>query len=138
MGNLCCKTSTVKRNSVADSDFGHEHSNADSSSPNVNSYDVQQHKNTGVLCDILKRQKFNKSEGPCLKDKLNPEQGPNKFRKILKNLNCLLGNGRDQVLTIPEIVEELMPRNYPELVEFDGNRKLVTFVPDWYLTKAPK
>ena len=115
-----------------------EHSNTDFSAPNVDSYDVEQHSNTGDLCDVLKIQKFNKSEGPCLKDKLKPDQGPNKFGKIHKNLNCLLGNGRDQVLTIPEIVEELMPRNYPEVVDFDGTGKLVTFVPEWYLTKAPK
>ena len=31
-----------------------------------------------------------------------------------------------------------MPRNYPEIVDFDGTEKLVTFVPEWYLTKAPK
>ena len=49
-----------------------------------------------------------------------------------------MGNGRDQVLTIPEIVEEIMPRNYPEVVDFDGTEKLVTFVPEWYLTKNPK
>ena len=96
------------------------------------------HTNTGVLCDILKIQNFSKSEGPSLKEKLIPDQGPNKFGKIHKNLNCLLGNGRDQVLTIPEIVEELMPRNYPEVVNFDGTGKQVTFVPEWYLTKAPK
>ena len=100
-------------------------------------HDVE-HSNTGGLCNILKNQKFTQSEGPCLKERLKPEQGPNKFGKIHKNLNCLLGNGRDQVLTIPEIVEELMPRNYPEIVDFDGTEKLVTFVPEWYLTKAPK
>ena len=109
------------------------HLNTNFSAPNI-----EQHTTTGDLCDILKIQKFSKSEGPCLKDKLKPDQGPNKFGKIHKNLNCLLGNGRDQVLTIPEIVEELMPRNYPEVVDFDGTGKLVTFVPEWYLTKAPK
>ena len=110
---------------------GQEHLNTDFSAP-------MQHTNTGDLCDILNNQNFTKSEGPSLRDKLEPDQGSNKFGKIHKNLNCLLGNGRDQVLTIPEIVEELLPRNYPEVVDFDGTGKLVTFVPEWYLTKAPK
>ena len=112
-----------------------EHSNTDFS---ADSSDVEQHTNTSDLCVVLKSQKFTKSEGPCLKDKLKPDQIGNKFGKINKNLNCLLGNGRDQVLTIPEIVEKLMPQNYPEIVGFDGSEKLVTFVPDWYLTKNPK
>ena len=101
-------------------------------------YDVVQHANTSVLCDILKKQNFDKSEGPFLEDRPKPDRGPNKFGKIHKNLNCLLGNGRNQVLTIPEIVDELFPRNYDEMIHFDGTEKLVTFVPEWYLTKAPK
>jgi hypothetical protein len=113
MGNLFCKPATVSNHDV-------------------------EHTNTGGLCNILKNQKFTQSEGPCLKERLKPEQGPNKFGKIQKQLSCLLGNGRNQVLTIPEIVDELMPRNYPELVDFDGTEKLVTFVPEWYLTKAPR
>ena len=113
MGNLFCKPATVSNHDV-------------------------EHTNTGGLCNILKNQKFTQSEGPCLKERLRPEQGPNKFGKIQKQLCCLLGNGRNQVLTIPEIVDELMPRNYPELVDFDGTEKLVTFVPEWYLTKAPR
>ena len=180
MGNLCCKPSTRRRNSEADSDSCHrqlrnvvlqslepipptepevvsnhepsnenigeqEHLNKDfsaqledSSAQLEGSSDVVQHTNTSRLCDTLNYQNFSKSEGPSLKDKLQPDQGPNKFGKIQKKLNCLLGNGRNQVLTIPEIVEELMPRNYPEWVDFDGTGKLVTFVPDWFLTKAPK
>ena len=179
MGNLCCKPSTRRRNSEADSDSchrqlrnvvlqslepipatepevvsnhepsneirnsnenigGQEHLNTDFSAQIEDSSDVVQHTNTSRLCDTLNNQKFNKSEGPSLKDKLQPDQGDNRFGKIQKNLNCLLGNGRNQVLTIPEIVEELMPRNYPEWVDFDGTGKLVTFVPDWFLTKAPK
>ena len=110
----------------------------DFSVPNVDSYDVEQHTNTGDLCGVLKSKIFSKTEGPCLNDKLKPDEEPNKFGKIHKNLHCLLGNGRDQVLTIPEIVEELLPRNYPEIVDFDGTKKLVTFVPEWYLTKNPK
>ena len=89
----------------------------------MSTHDVE-HTNTGALCDILRNQNFIKSEGPCLKDRIKPDQGPNKFGKIHKNLSSLLGNGRDQVLTIPEIVEEIMPRNYPEIVDFDGTVSL--------------
>ena len=117
---------------------GHEHSNSDISTPIEDSFNVEQHTSTGVLCDFLKTENFSKSEGQSLNDKLQPDEGPNKFGKIHKSLNCLLGNGRDQVLTIPEIVEELLPRNYPGFIDFDGTEKLVTFVPEWYLTKAPK
>ena len=117
---------------------GQDRLNTDFSVQIEDSCNVEEHKNTGDLCDILKIQNFSKSEGQSLKDKLQPDQGSNKFGKIHKNLNCLLGNGRDQVLTIPEIVEELLPRNYPEVVDFDDTKKLVTFVPEWYLTKAPK
>ena len=117
---------------------GQDRLNAEFSVQIEPSCNVEQHTNSSDLCDILKIQNFSKSEGPSLKDKLQPDQRSNKFGKIHKNLNCLLGNGRDQVLTIPEIVEELLPRNYPEVVDFDGTKKLVTFVPEWFLTKAPK
>ena len=53
-------------------------------------YDVVQHANTSVLCDILKKQNFDKSEGPFLEDRLKPDRGPNKFGKIHKNLNLLI------------------------------------------------
>ena len=115
-----------------------EHLYTDFSAQLEESSDVVQHTITSCLCNTLNNQNLNKSEGPSLKEKLQPGQGDNRFGKIQKNLNCLLGNGRNQVLTIPEIVEELMPRNYPEWVDFDGTGKLVTFVPDWFLTKAPK
>ena len=140
MGNLFgkietgIKPSTIRRNS----DCGLQNIVLQSpESEIVSNHDIE-HTNTGALCDILRNQKFIKSEGPCLKDRLEPDQGANKFGKIHKNLSSLLGNGRDQVLTIPEIVEEIMPRNYPEIVDFDGTKKLVTFVPEWYLTKNPK
>ena len=35
-----------------------EHSNTEFSAQNIDSYDVQQHTNTGNLCDILKSQNF--------------------------------------------------------------------------------
>ena len=117
---------------------GHEHSNPDIPTPIEDSFNVEQHTNTGVLCDVLKTENFSKSEGQSLNDKLQPDDGPNKFGKIHKSLNCLMGNGRDQVLTIPEIVDELLPRNYPGFIDFDGTEKLVTFIPEWYLTKASK
>ena len=63
---------------------------------------------------------------------------PNICETIHKTLYCLLGNGRKVVLTIPEIVDELLHRNYPELIDFNGTKKLVIFVPEWYLTKAIK
>ena len=131
------EASSEIRNSTENMDE-QENSNTDISAQLEDSCDVVQHTNTSCLCDTLNNQNFDKSEGPSLKDKLQPNQGDNRFGKIQKNLNCLLGNGRNQVLTIPEIVEELMPRNYPEWVDFDGTGKLVTFVPDWFLTKAPK
>ena len=49
-----------------------------------------------------------------------------------------MGNGRNEILTIPEIVNTLLTRNYPEVEEYDGKKKLVVFVPDWYLTTAIK
>ena len=58
--------------------------------------------------------------------------------KHKKNHTLLLGNGRDELLTIPEIADELLLRNYPMLIDFDGNRRLVIFVPDWYLTRLPE
>ena len=60
------------------------------------------------------------------------------FLKHKKNYILLLGNGRDELLTIPEIVDELLLRNYPMLIDFDGTERLVIFVPDWYLTKLPE
>ena len=93
------------------------------------------HSNSSSLCAVLKNENFQKSDGPSLDERLKPDQMSTKFGKIQKNLNCLLGNGRNQVLTIPEIVAELLPRNYPELVDFDGSGRLVIFIPEWYLTK---
>ena len=69
---------------------------------------------------------------------MKPSSGSDKFGKIEKKLYCLLGNGRNEILEIPEIVDELLTKNYPELKEFNGTEKLVIFVPEWYLTKAIK
>ena len=71
------------------------------------------HSNSNSLCAVLKN-----------------DQMSTKVGKIQKNLNCLLGNGRNQVLTISEIVAELLPRNYPELVDLDGSGRLVIFIPE--------
>jgi hypothetical protein len=108
--------------------------------------EIPNHSNETILCGILKTQAFRKIEGEKLDEKLANLRSSNKFGKIEKELHCLLGNGRNEVLTIPEIVNELLPRNYPELNEFRGEGKLtfwkksnlVIFVPEWYLTKAPK
>mgnify|MGYP001440582905 CR=1 FL=1 len=96
------------------------------------------HSNSSPLCATLKNENFQRSEGPSLEERLKPDQMSTKFGKIEKNLYGLLGNGRNQVLTIPEIVAEVLPRNYPEVVDYDGTGKLAIFIPEWYLTKAMK
>ena len=81
------------------------------------------------------------SDGQKLEERLKPGEAIEKFGKIQKKLHCLLGNGRNVTLTIPETANELLIRNYPELVEFQGDTqktKMVIFVPEWYLTKAVK
>ena len=42
------------------------------------------------------------------------------------------------VKSIPGAVAKLLARNYPELVEWNGNTKLVIFIPDYYLNKSVK
>ena len=124
--------------------MGNSHSQPTRHSANC---ELNNHSNETILCGILKAQAFRKLEGEKLDEKLANVRGSNKFGKIEKELYCLLGNGRNEVLTIPEIVNELLPRNYPELNEFRGERiqlafwkknNPVIFVPEWYLTKAPK
>ena len=58
-----------------------------------------------------------------------------KLRKIMKELIILLGHGQ-QVNSIPEAVAALLARNYPDLVKWNGDKKLVIFIPDFYLNKA--
>ena len=99
---------------------------------------LPEHSNDTILCGILKTQNFNSSDGPKLEERLTNFQDSDKFGKIQKKLACFLGYGRNETLTIPEIVDRLLPRNYPELENFDGTQKLVIFVPEWYLTKAVK
>ena len=96
------------------------------------------HSNSSNLCAVLKNENFQQSDSPNLDERLKPDQIGSKFGKIIKNLNCLLGNGRNQTLTIPEIVAELLPRNYPEVIDFDGSERLSIFIPEWYLTKSVK
>ena len=60
-----------------------------------------------------------------------------KLRKIMKELIILLGHGQ-QVNSIPEAVAALLERNYPDLVKWNGDKKLVIFIPDFYLNKAVK
>ena len=97
-----------------------------------------EHSNDDVFCEVFKNQTFNSSDGPKLEEKLKPNNGSDKFGKIEKNLNCLLGNGRNGIFTIPEIANQLFTRNYPEVEGFDGKGKLVTFIPEWYISKAIK
>ena len=49
-----------------------------------------------------------------------------------------MGNGNHGMLTIPEIVAQLLPRNYPELLDLDDSKRLLIFVPEWYLSKNVK
>ena len=102
------------------------------------SNEILQHSGNSILCDVLKKVDFLLLDGPKLEEKLKAEYESDKFGKIRKKLYCLLGNGRNEILTILEIVNELLTRNYPELEEFDGTEKLAIFVPEWYLTKAIK
>ena len=100
-----------------------------------------QHLNDTSACEVLQKQNFKLIEGTTLEEKLIPSRESDKFGKIQKKLNCLLGNGRNVTLTISETANELLIRNYPELVEFQGDtleKKMVIFVPEWYLTKAVK
>ena len=99
---------------------------------------LPEHSNDTILCGILKTQNFNSSDGPKLEERLTNFQDSDKFGKIQKKLACFMGYGRNETLTIPEIVDRLLPQNYPELEEFKGTQKLVIFVPEWYLTKAVK
>ena len=96
------------------------------------------HSNSSLLCTVLKNQHFVESEGPSLNERLQPDGISKTFGKIRKNLYCLMGNGNHGMLTITEIVAKLLPRNYPELVDFDDSKRLMIFVPEWYLTKAVK
>ena len=48
-----------------------------------------------------------------------------------------MGHGQ-QVNSIPEAVAALLARNYPNLVNWNGDKKLVIFIPDFYLNKAVK
>ena len=96
------------------------------------------HSSSSPFCEILKSQTFNLSDGQKLEERLKPGEAIEKFGKIQKKLHCLLGNGQNKVLTIPEIVNKLFIRNYPETVDFDGNGKLIIFIPEWFLTKAIK
>ena len=42
-----------------------------------------------------------------------------------------MGNG-ETTTSIKEAVAKLLPRNYPELIDFNGENKVVIFVPDYY------
>ena len=101
-----------------------------------NSFLTKDHSHSSALCEILNLQTFTLSEGPKLKELLTSLEGLQKFGNIQNKLHCLLGNGRNEVLLIPDIVDELLLRNYPEILEYNGASKLVIFVPEWYLTKA--
>ena len=85
------------------------------------------HSDESPFCEVMRNQTFTSSDGPKLEERLNPGEGSKTFGKIQKNLHCLLGNGRNEVLTIPEIANEVSIRNYPEMIDFDGKGKLVIF-----------
>ena len=94
--------------------------------------------NDSVFCEVMKTQTFITSDGPNLEEKLRHSNGSDKFGKVEKNLNCLLGNGKNGIFTISDITNKLFIRNNPELVSFDDKGKLVIFVPEWYISKAIK
>ena len=112
------------------------HSNSSSHIPSNSNSHI--HSNSSRLCAVLRNQYFEESEGPSLNERLQPDEISKTFGKIRKNLYCLMGNGNHGILTIPEIVAQLLPRNYPELVDFDDSKRLMIFVPEWYLAKAAK
>ena len=112
------------------------HSNSSSHIPSTSNSHI--HSNSSRLCAVLRNQYFEESEGPSLNERLQPDEISKTFGKIRKNLYCLMGNGNHGILTIPEIVAQLLPRNYPELVDFDDSKRLMIFVPEWYLAKAAK
>ena len=69
--------------------------------------------------------------------KKNLTKRDKKLRKIMRELIFLLGHNQ-RVNSIPEAVAALLKQNYPDLVEWNGDTKLVIFVPDYYLNKAVK
>ena len=93
------------------------------------------------LCKHLYIQDFDLDpEGPSLLNRLNFENldsVPKRLKKIKKDVLILLGNGTF-AKSIPDAVDKLAVRNYPDLFgsSFDGNRRIQVFVPDFYLTKV--
>merc|ERR1712083_886949 len=69
--------------------------------------------------------------------KKNLSNRDKKLRKIMRDLIFLLGHNQ-RMNSIPEAVAALLKRNYPELVKWNGDSKLVIFVPEHYLNKAVK
>ena len=115
--------------------------------------------NACEFCDVLKVQDFDMTkiavEVPVIPDappaetaremkkvqkklaKKNLSKRDKKLRKIMRDLIFLLGHNQ-RVNSIPEAVAALLKRNYPDLIEWNGDSKLVIFVPDYYLNKAVK
>ena len=85
------------------------------------------------FCDILKLHKFERTvQSTNTLISHQNSHGSNKLRKIMKELIFLLGHG-EWSTSIPDAVAKLMGRNYPELVNWNGDDKLVIFVPEFYL-----
>ena len=60
---------------------------------------------------------------------------------VLDNLIFLLGNGdysHRQLGNIKKVVDDLMWRNYPEVMKWNQSQKCVVFIPDHYLIGAPE
>ena len=115
--------------------------------------------NSCEFCDVLKVQDFDMTkiavEVPVTPDaqptetdrevkkivkklaKKNLTKRDKKLRKIMRELIFLLGHNQ-RVNSIPAAVAALLRRNYPDLIEWNGDTKLVIFVPDYYLNKAVK
>ena len=106
---------------------------------------VNKHSNTTNLCDLLSIQKFRTTECSNLLEQKKSFYASEKFGKIEKKLYCLLGNGKNGVFSIEEIIDFLLMRNYPEINEMKHStffhrkkKSQAIFVPDWYLIKAVK
>ena len=66
--------------------------------------------------------------------KKNLSNRDKKLRKIMRDLIFLLGHNQ-RMNSIPEAVAALLKRNYPELVKWKGDAKLVILSPNTTLTR---
>ena len=80
------------------------------------------------------RAKKKKNPNPIPNPNSNPNSNPNKAKKlatIKTNLIKLLGIEGENTYSIPEAVQKLLEKGY-----FNGEDKLVIFIPDYYLESS--